>query len=161
MPGHRPYQVWQYDRFILPPQPLSSVGVQQGQTATAIDICRYRWNSTAATDHHGEVLGNSAVWQNIKTLERNNRCSGVSFSTGLATAQNSWEVWIQEFYSRARQPYILISNRKKKKNQLLLISTDIKHLDRDTFFSHIAQPSMSVSLFVQEQRSGEKWKQYS
>ena len=64
-----PYQAWQYDIFILPPQPLSSVGVQQHQTATAIDICLYRWNTTqAATDHHGEVLGSSAIRQKIKTL---------------------------------------------------------------------------------------------
>ena len=35
MQGHRPYQVWQYDKFILPPQPLSSIGVQQGQAATS------------------------------------------------------------------------------------------------------------------------------
>ena len=35
----------------------------------AIAICRYRWNTTqAATDHHGEVLGSSAIRQKIKTL---------------------------------------------------------------------------------------------
>ena len=113
MQGHRHYQDWQYDKFILPPQLLSSVGVQQLQTAKAIDICRYRWNTTqAATDHHGEA----AVPYNKTSKRYEEIMDAVAYHLAkdfllLRTVQKSgYKNLVQVLDPRD----ILISNRLKK-----------------------------------------------
>ena len=116
MPGCHPYQVWQYDEFILPPQLHSSVGVQQRQTATVIHFCRYRWNTTqAAADHHGEVLGSIAIRQTSKRYKEITNAVAYHLVKDLLPLRTAEKSGYHNVIPVLDPRYILISNRFKKK----------------------------------------------